>query len=138
MAKIRHIALTTKDPVKVADFYKEVFGMEEVRRSPGGVFLSDGYLNMAILHFKTEKDADVGPNGPNFSGIHHIGFLAEGLDKYADKLEKAGGKRLSDTVKPHTGGLFGHPTEFSFAEVKFSGPDGVILDMSESGWQVTP
>ena len=33
MAKIKHIALTTKDPSKVAEFYKEAFEMVEVRRS---------------------------------------------------------------------------------------------------------
>ena len=46
MAKIRHIALTTENPEKVAAFYKEAFEMEEVRRSDNGaVFLSDGYIN---------------------------------------------------------------------------------------------
>ena len=90
---------------------------------------------MAILNFKSEEDVDVGPHGPNLSGIHHIGFQTESLDEYADKLEKAGGKRLSPTVESHTSAPV---PEYMFAEVKFSGPDGVILDMSESGWQVTP
>ena len=36
MARIRHIALTTKDPAKTAHFYKEAFGLKEVRRSPNG------------------------------------------------------------------------------------------------------
>ena len=40
MARIRHIALTTKEPAKVAEFYKEAFGLKELRRSPNGaVFL---------------------------------------------------------------------------------------------------
>ncbi|HEY4405915.1 MAG TPA: VOC family protein, partial [Xanthobacteraceae bacterium] len=60
MAKIRHIALATKDPEKVANFYKAAFEMKEVGRAgppnpkPGqvyGVYLSDGTLNMAILNF---------------------------------------------------------------------------------------
>src|SRR6266849_937971 len=60
MAKIRHIALATKDPDKVANFYKAAFDMKEVGRAgppnpkPGqvyGVYLSDGVLNMAILNF---------------------------------------------------------------------------------------
>ena len=69
MTRIRHIAMTTDNPAEVAAFYKEAFGMEEIRRSPNGaVFLTDGYINLAILNWKTEKDADVGRNGPNFSG----------------------------------------------------------------------
>ena len=29
MPRIKHIALTTKDPAKVAAFYKEAFGLRE-------------------------------------------------------------------------------------------------------------
>jgi catechol 2,3-dioxygenase-like lactoylglutathione lyase family enzyme len=90
MPRIRHIALTTKEPGKVAAFYKEAFGMQEIRRAPNGaVFLTDGYLNLAILNWKTEKSADVGANGPNYSGIHHFGFEVEDLEDAAAKLERA-------------------------------------------------
>ena len=78
MAKIKHIALTTGDPSGVAAFYKEAFDLREVGRSDdGSVSLTDGYIYLAILNWKTEKDADVGPNGPNYSGIHHFGFLVD-------------------------------------------------------------
>ena len=80
MVKIKHFALTTREPGKTAEFYKEVFGLEEVRRdAKGQVFLSDGDFNIAILNFKTEDDADLGANGLEFGGIHHIGFLVEDL-----------------------------------------------------------
>src|SRR5205085_1355444 len=73
MARIKHIALTTKEPAKVAEFYKTAFGLKELRRSPNGaVFLTDGHINVAILNYKTEKSADVGAHGPNFDGIHHF------------------------------------------------------------------
>jgi len=36
MPRIKHIALTTKDPGKTAAFYKEAFGMQEIRRAPNG------------------------------------------------------------------------------------------------------
>ena len=49
MARIKHIALTTKDPAKVAGFYKEAFGLREIRRAPNGaVFLTDGRLYPTI------------------------------------------------------------------------------------------
>src|SRR5712691_11305296 len=95
MAKIKHIALTTKDPAKVAAFYKESLGLQEIRRSPlGHVFLTDGYINTAILNWKTEKDADVGANGPNYSGIHHFGFEVEDLGEASRRLEGVGGESL--------------------------------------------
>jgi catechol 2,3-dioxygenase-like lactoylglutathione lyase family enzyme len=47
MARIKHIALTTENPAKTAAFYKEAFGLKELRRSPNGaVFLTDGYIHV--------------------------------------------------------------------------------------------
>ncbi len=131
MAKIRHIALTTENPGQVAEFYKEAFDMEIIRRGDNGaVFLSDGYINLAVLNWKTEKDADVGPNGPNYNGIHHIGFQVDDLDQACQKLEDAKGKALStreglDMMAP-TG-----PRNF---EMKWAGPDDVVIDVSHTGW----
>lgn len=132
MAKIRHIALTTENPAKVAEFYKEAFDLKEIRRSENGaVFLSDGYINLAILNWKTEKDADVGPNGPNYNGIHHIGFQVDDLDEACQKMEKVRGQQLTtreglDTSMAPTG-----PRNF---EMKWGGPDDVVLDISHTGW----
>src|ERR1700739_1566908 len=96
MPRIKHIALTTKDPGKTAAFYREAFGLQEIRRSPNGaVFLTDGYINLAVLNHKTDKDADVGAHGPNFNGIHHFGFEVENLDEAAAKLEQAAGQQLT-------------------------------------------
>src|SRR5260370_35845545 len=96
MARIRHIALTTKDPAKTALFYKEAFGLKEIRRSPNGaVFLSDGHINLAILNFKTNKSADVGAHGENFSGIHHFGFEVDDLVGTVKKLETASAELLT-------------------------------------------
>ena len=51
MPKIRHLAVMCMNPEKLAKFYCEVFDMEEVGRGrTGGVFLSDGYMNLALLH----------------------------------------------------------------------------------------
>jgi len=135
MAKIKHIALTTQDPDKVASFYKEAFGLEEIRRSPNGaVFLTDGYINLAILHWKTEKDADVGANGPNYSGIHHLGFQVEELEEACAKLNKVQAKQLTqkdglDTAMGPRG-----PRNF---EMKWAGPDDVVIDISHTGWAGT-
>ena len=92
------------------------------------------YGDLAILKFKTDDDSDVGAHGPNFSGIHHFGFYVENLPEQVEKMEKAGGKRLTRVADAGTGGLFGAGQDYANAEVKFSGPDGVIIDVSGSGW----
>ena len=134
MARIKHIALTTKDPDKVAAFYKDAFGLQEIRRSPSGaVFLTDGYINLAILNWKTEKDDDVGANGPNYNGIHHFGFEVEDLDEACQKLEAARGKRLTRKGEVAVAMAQGRRN----VEVKWAGPDDVVIDISHTGWDTS-
>src|SRR6266481_2417417 len=124
MSRIKHIALTTKEPGKVAAFYKEAFGLQEIRRAPNGaVFLTDGYINLAILNWKTEKSADVGANGPNYSGIHHFGFEVEDLEKAAARLEQAHGERLEEKAGREMGMAAGGHRNF---EMKGAGPGGGV------------
>ena len=133
MPRIKHIALTTKDPAKVAAFYKEAFGLRELRRNPrGAVFLTDGYINLAILNWKTEKDADVGANGPNYSGFHHIGFEVEDLDEASQRLERAEGVRL--TAKDGLDMEMAADAHRNF-EMKWAGPEGEVIDISHTGWE---
>ena len=65
MAKIRHLAITTEDPEKTAAFYMQAFDMKEVSRSPNGsLHLTDGYIDLAILNWKTEKEPERRPQWP--------------------------------------------------------------------------
>jgi glyoxylase I family protein len=137
MSKIKHIALSTQDVEKTAKFYVETFGMKEVGKidDPGtrGVFLTDGDINLAILNFKSDTAAG-SERGKNFSGIHHIGFQVESLEAIAERLTAAGSRRRHDVeqalgVAPGTEGN---------VEVKWTGPDGIMLDVSKTGWLGTP
>ena len=140
MPKIKHIAMTAKDPHKVAAFYMELFGMEEVGRSGDShVYLSDGVMNLTIRSCKAEGDADVGEQGAGFEGIHHIGFVVDDIEEYSEKALKIGAKMLSPAkaVSVGAGSGTGAPPgkqSPSNADVKISGPNGVVLDMSQTGW----
>jgi catechol 2,3-dioxygenase-like lactoylglutathione lyase family enzyme len=135
MAKIKHIALSTQDVDKTAKFYMDVFGMKEIAKLDGpgakGYYLSDGDLNLAILNFKSDAVAGV-ERGKAWSGIHHIGFQVESLEEIAEKLKAAGSEPRHDvnealgvgTGRRHGGNV----------EVKYSGPDNVMVDVSETGW----
>jgi catechol 2,3-dioxygenase-like lactoylglutathione lyase family enzyme len=135
MAKIKHIALSTQDVDKTAAFYVNVFGMKQIARidSPNarGYYLSDGDLNLAILNFKNDAVAGV-ERGRDWSGIHHIGFQVESLEAIAEKLAAAGSEPRHD-VNEALGVGPGHEHHGN-VEVKYSGPDGVMVDVSETGW----
>ncbi|MBT6426826.1 MAG: VOC family protein, partial [Rhodospirillaceae bacterium] len=53
MAKLRHIALSVKDPWKTAEFYEQAFDMKRVGETDSelarGVYVSDGVITMALL-----------------------------------------------------------------------------------------
>jgi catechol 2,3-dioxygenase-like lactoylglutathione lyase family enzyme len=135
MAKIKHIAISTQDVEATAKFYIDVFGLEVAGKvdSPGasGYYLSDGDLNLAILHFKNDVVAGA-ERGAAYSGIHHIGFQVESLSDISGKLSAAGSAPRDD-VNQALGVGHGVRTGGN-VEVKYSGPDGVMVDVSETGW----
>lgn len=135
MAKIKHIAIATQEPDKTASFYKEVFDLEEVGRVDGdnaeGYYLSDGNVNLAILRFKNAVVA--GKLGQEFNGIHHIGFEVDdsaAADSKLRKLDSLPLTEINDALRPSMDAAH-HGRN---VETKYSGPDGVMLDISQGGW----
>jgi catechol 2,3-dioxygenase-like lactoylglutathione lyase family enzyme len=135
MPKIKHIAISSQDPDKTAQFYKEVFGMEEVGKidnpNTSGYYLSDGDLNLAILHFKNDIVAGV-ERGKEYSGIHHIGFQVEDIDDITARLAAADSKPRDDINRALGVGMGG--SRHANVEVKYTAPDGVTVDVSQVGW----
>jgi catechol 2,3-dioxygenase-like lactoylglutathione lyase family enzyme len=115
MAKIRHLAMIAKDPQKLADFYCNVFEMKVVRTSKSGaVYVTDGYLNLAILKNKGDKP----------DGLHHFGFQVDDMGKTGDLLAGAGVERPQ--VRPN------NPP---YAETRSRDPEGNLFDLSVHGYQ---
>lgn len=127
MAKLRHIAIATRNPDKTAEFYKKAFDMKEVGRTDTpiakGVYLSDGVINMAVLDF---HDDQLG-RGQDYVGLHHFGFVVNDLDESSKILAELGAECMREK-----------PTEpTTFFEVKHRGPDGVVFDTTEHPWAGT-
>lgn len=125
MARIRHIAITTADTRKLADFYKQTFEMVEVWARPvenGAIYLSDGYLNLAIL-------ASTGPGKENVQErIDHFGFQVDDVDETAALAIRNGGAEGRSAV----------PNDGRFAEGFIRDPIGQRVDLSKTGWNTTP
>ncbi len=136
MAKIKHIALATQNVEETANFYKQVFDLEEVgsvdNENAEGRYLSDGNINLAILHFKNEIIAGQ-EFSTSYSGIHHIGFQVENASEMQSKLKNANSMPREDintllhsSMDVESGGRN--------VELKYTGPDGIMIDISQGGW----
>ena len=127
MAKLRHIAISVPDLEKSAAFYEQTFGLKRVNFvvTPygDGLSLSDGLINLTLLHFHTDEAAG-DERGKDFVGIHHFGFIVDDLEAMSKKIEQHGG-RFHRELKGGGGVDF---------ERKFRDPDGVVFDISHKGW----
>ena len=123
--RIRHVALSVKDPWETAEFYKQAMGLEEVTELDGplaeGVFLTDGVVNLAILHFKSDEASQ--GTGADYVGIHHIGFWVD------DVVEQ--GKIVRNTGATW---IMGDPNNPHGYEVKHLDLNGIIFDIAAHGW----
>ena len=130
MARIRHIAIATRDLDATKKFYIEGLGLKEVGKintpTSEGCYLSDGHINFAILKFKYDEPAKT-EGTLRYTGIHHFGLEVENMEEARAQIEKAGAVH-----RPYPGTE--EMAKRGNVEVKFSGPDGVTIDLSEHGW----
>ena len=131
MPRIKHVAIRTADPAKTAAFYKEVFGLEEVGLARAGYYLSDGYINLAILKANENPVGESPRDAAGYSGIDHLGFVVEDLDEMCQKLEENGATATNQRIDMvHSEGA----NAVSYYELKYRGPDDQVIDITESGW----
>src|SRR5258706_1504600 len=126
MARLRHIAITVPDPEKAAAFYERALGLKRVGTTDWegarGIYLSDGVMNLALLHYKEERYA--GKLGASHVGVHHFGFVVEDLASTRAAIEAAGG-----------GHWMGEPAEGGgFYQVEYFDTDGIAFDVTAHGW----
>jgi lactoylglutathione lyase len=115
MAKLRHVALIVEDPEASAKFFEQAFDMKRAGTARRGIYMSDGIINVALLKKESEKEK---------IGIYHFGMWVDDLDAAEKKVVAAGGEYLA-----------GRPTSAnSFYEAKYRNPDGVVFDLTHTGW----
>jgi catechol-2,3-dioxygenase len=103
------------DPEKLSQFYAEVFEMKVVARNKsGGVFMSDGYMNLALL---AQQAVGKSP------GLNHFGFQVEDSEEIAKRLSKW------KVVGPEK-----RPADRVYAEQRATDPEGNNFDIAEGGF----
>src|ERR1700722_6374119 len=122
-AKLRHLAISVKDPEKAAKFFEEAFGMTRAGNAQRGVYMSDGVMNVALLNFGEEPvpGFDVG-----YQGLIHFGMWVDDTDAADQRIKQAGGTYL-------TGRFETNPNVFY--EVKYRTPEGFVFDVTANGWR---
>ena len=121
-SRIKHIAMMTSDTNKLATFYKSAFGMREIRRSDrpnSSIYLSDGYINLAILPNNVPESQGAPP------GLHHIGFEVEDADAASALALEMGASAGRTAVAAGR-----------YSEGYVRDPEGQRLDISAGGWEV--
>jgi catechol 2,3-dioxygenase-like lactoylglutathione lyase family enzyme len=112
MGKLRHIALYADDIGATADFYEKAFGLERVLVREFAITLSDGLVSLAIV------DARRHPAGK--TGLDHIGFLVDDMDKAAASLTAVGSEHCGQISRERAN---------SNIERKYRDPDGLVFDI---------
>ncbi len=115
-SRIRHLAIKSPNPGRLADFYQEAFGMDVLLRADSGaVYLSDGYITLALLQCRPEDSPP---------GINHFGFAVEDADVVGDTLQSLGLPAPKE-----------RPSNRPYAELRGMDPDGNLYDISVHGYQ---
>lgn len=118
MKKIRHIAIVTSNQEKLATFYKTAFGMKEVHGIGSALYLSDGYMNLALIKKTPQLKVD--------EGLYHFGFEVDDVEALEAPLKESG---ASSEVQPRP--------KNRDAEFRVHDPDGNAIDLaSPDRWPI--
>jgi lactoylglutathione lyase len=123
--KIRHIALSVPDPEASAQFFEKALGMTRAGKAMRGVYMTDGVINVALLNFGDEPVPGF-ESQKGYHGLIHFGVWVDSLDSTDQQVKDAGGNYL-------TGRKEKDPNVFY--EVKYKTPEGIVFDVTESGWR---
>ena len=131
MARIQHLAIASLNPEKQAEFYKRVFGFQEVRRLNNprarGVILTDGHINISVLQFQQDQNG----HGREFTGLHHFGVLVDDLDGTANKCLQNGCVPFEDLPEDPGENAQNYRPKRSD---KFRGPENALFDIADHPW----
>ncbi len=124
MSKLRHVALIVSDPERSARFYENAFGMTRCGTARRGIYLTDGIMNLALLKQEGDKEKP---------GVFHFGMWVDDLDEAEKTIQEAGGSYLAG--RPDASLRSGQADKASsFYECKYRDPDGIVFDVTHTGW----
>lgn len=116
-AKIKHVALVSRDYALLGIFYEALFGMQSSRnaRRESAVAISDGYVGM-----------NINPRAPGRqAGFDHFGFEVDDVERIQKRV-----REQYPTVE-----LLKRPSNRPFAGISMHDPAGNVFDLSQRGME---
>ena len=127
-ARLRHLAISVPDVAAAQAFFEQAFGMTKAGDAGRGVYMTDGVMNVALLHFGDDPVVGVteaGDGSEPFYGLYHFGMWVDDLEEASAQAEQAGAEHLRGR----------RPDEPNrYYEVKYRSPGGLVFDLTTSGW----
>ena len=109
-------------------FFEQAFGMTKAGDAGRGVYMTDGVMNVALLHFGDDPVVGITAEGDGsepFYGLYHFGMWVDDLEESEAQVDRAGAEHLRGR----------RPDEPNrYYEVKYRSPDGLVFDLTTSGW----
>jgi catechol 2,3-dioxygenase-like lactoylglutathione lyase family enzyme len=115
MARIRHLAIVTENRERLVNFYTTAFGMKVVDGVGPAIYLSDGYLNVAIIQKRPQYK----------EGLYHFGIEVDDVEALRPICKELGAASEIQKRPPNRE-----------AEYRVHDPDGNPIDLSQHGWPV--
>ncbi|HSR54844.1 MAG TPA: VOC family protein [Alphaproteobacteria bacterium] len=124
MARISYIAVLSRDPQSLADFYARHFDFEELGRSPDGdISLTDGGFNLTLLRHREELKE------PRMEvGLHHLGIAVESIDEVVKRYLECYPR---GTVREESGDLWR-------GQMRIHDPECNPVSLSENNFGLDP
>jgi catechol-2,3-dioxygenase len=115
MARIRHLAIVSENRERLVKFYTEALGLKVIDGVGPAIYLSDGYINLAIIEKR-----------PHYKeGLYHFGMELDSIEELKPIAKELGAQSEVQKRPPNRE-----------AEYRIADPDGNLIDLSEHGWPV--
>jgi catechol 2,3-dioxygenase-like lactoylglutathione lyase family enzyme len=115
MARIRHLAIVSENRERLVKFYTEAFGLKVVDGVGPAIYLTDEYINLAIIQ-KRPQDK---------KGLYHFGIEVDDVEALKPICQELGAASEIQKRPPNRE-----------AEYRVADPDGNLIDLSQHGWPV--
>jgi catechol 2,3-dioxygenase-like lactoylglutathione lyase family enzyme len=129
---VSHLAIRTLHPGPMADFYADIFGLEQTRRN-GQLVVGDGRVDLVLIPWDIRDFEGGGIARP---GPDHIGFRVESVEAFRAHLQRVGDNNPHLRGLPVGAGKEGEARLKLFAKsgcgtFQLADPDGVLIDVAE-------